>query len=222
MKVLFKKDFKVSAKMIFLSLLGFSFFLGMLAFMVEGYIVAQSLYASIVLLSTIGILNTIITEDDKYNTDMLFNSLPIERKTIVISKYLSMAVFPFIYGLSTFIISRAFELSDSMMFFLTPKNLFHFEGVVLSIAASFILLSFYLPIYYFSIEKARMIGQASLVIIFILPIAIMKFADNLGELSIINQYMKNISLNISLLALSVILYLISLQFSITIYNKREF
>lgn len=221
MKVLFKKDFTISTKMIFLSLIGFSFLFGMLAFMVESYIVAQSLYASIVLLSTIGILNTIITEDDKYNTDMLFNSLPIERKTIVISKYLSMAVFPFIYGLSTFIISRAFELSDSMMFYLTPKNLFHFEGMVFSIALSFIFLSFYLPLYYLSIEKARMIGGASLVIVFILPIAIMKFTDNLGDLSIVNQYMKNLSLNISLLAVSITLYLISLQFSIKIYNKKE-
>lgn len=218
MKVLFKKDFTVGIKLILFSLLGFSFWFGMLAHMMEGDFSAQILYMSIVLLSTIIIINAIATLDSKFNTDIIFNSLPIDRRTIVKSKYLSMGVLPFIYGIATFVFSRTFLLSDSFMFLFTPRNIFNFEAAIFAIAVSFIVLSFYLPIYYLSMEKAVAIGNAALLIVFLGPIVLLKYSDKIGDKWIMN----NFALSIAALVISLILFFISLQFSIKIYNKKEF
>lgn len=217
-KVLVKKDFTVAIKMILFSLLGFSFWFGALAHMMEGSFPAQSLYMSIVLLATLIIINDIANQDSKYNTDIIFNSLPIDRKTIVMSKYLSMGVLPFIYGGATFVFSRAFLLSDSLMFLFTPRNIFNLEAAILAIAGSFIVLSLYLPLYYLSIDKAKIASSSSLFIVFLAPILLIKFSDIIGERWIIN----NISLSIGALVISLVLFYISLNLSIKIYNKREF
>lgn len=216
--VLFKKDLTISVKSILL-FLAIEFLLGQMGYSMDSNIVAQSLYISIVILTTIGTLNVIAVQDEKHSTDMLFNSLSLERKTIVRSKYLSMGVLPFLYGIALFTMTRAYHLSGSMMLHFSPKTIFSLEMFIFSIGLSFIFLSIYLPMYYLSMEKAGTIGQIGMAIVFFIPVIIIKYIDKIGDISIMTG---NIISYMLFLGISLILYLISLQISIRIYKKREF
>lgn len=218
MMVLFKKDLLISIKIIVLILL-FNFFIGITLYTIDDNYAAQNRYFTMVSFSALSILTSIIVEDDKYNTAMLFNSLPIERKTIVKSKYLTMGVIPFLYGIFIYIVSRLYGLSNSIMFIFAARNLFSFNAMVYSIIMTIILLSLFLPVYFSSVEKSKKIGSVLVFLVVLYPFILIRL-DNGANASLFIYLFQKANI-VFLIATTIILYFLSMIFSISIYNKKE-
>lgn len=104
--------------------------------------------------------------DDKNKSEMVFNSLPIKRKDIVIAKYLSTVVFVLI-GLA---IAIGFTTILKFSGYAKFNRFMGIEDIIGVIASVTILSSIYFPIYFkLGYLKSRYINTAFLLAAFFIP-----------------------------------------------------
>jgi hypothetical protein len=156
--------------------------------------------------------------EDKNNSDMMLVSLPIQKKTIVLSKYVSVYVFAAYALLVNYVIHMAADLLH------IPDFSFPFtlEGIIGAAAAVTFLFSISFPlIFKFGFLKSRM---ANFILLFALvfggtaltnQIAPKQAAALIGERSDLEMMIFAV---ITLILLLVVSYFLSLSF----YRSREF
>ncbi|WP_058485023.1 ABC-2 transporter permease [Defluviitalea phaphyphila] len=163
--------------------------------------------------------------DDKNKSDILLNSLPLNRKTVVGAKYLSTFIFAAMAIVYYILITGVIKIFK-LPFKVYPVS---FESVVGALFSIVLVTSIYFPIF-FKIGYIR-----SRIINFILffggstvaGILISKLIENKNKTFIqgILQFLNNQS-NIQIVAeifvIMILLLVISYVFSLKFYRKREF
>jgi hypothetical protein len=153
--------------------------------------------------------------DDKNNAHLLLNSLPLSRKKIVLSRYLSLFVF--------FTISLGFCAVLGWISELIFSDFIHFsfpvEGVAAVLAAVLLMNSIGLPVFYtFGYSKARIVN----VILFIGIFNAFLFWESAGKF-IANFFNKgSLFSGYFVLNIAFFIYALSYVVSAKIYSKREF
>lgn len=151
---------------------------------------------------------TAMAYDEKNNWDRYALTMPLSRKDMVLSRYILGLIFSFI----------AFMISIASSFFLIKDSFV--ESITMNLGAlSFvwILMSIIFPIIFkFGIEKGRIL----LMMILFAPSMIVLFLSNYGiqlpDEETIKPYLYYLPIVI------IIIFILSLFISISIYNKKEF
>lgn len=180
----------------------------------------------IFLLSTftpvIFMLGTSLTYEDKFKSDILFNSLPLNRRTIVLAKYLSFIIY-YLIGIVFYFLS---------IFFLRFLN-FNItiqKADILVISLSLFAVSIYTGIslflyYSFGQNTARIFNFVFMVIIFGLFKEFVLSLKKHNLLSTITRYLQtlnNIQISFLLLFVSLVIITISLLISTKTYSNKDF
>lgn len=158
------------------------------------------------------------TRDDKNKSEIVLNSLPLNRAQIVMSKYISAFLFAtigIIYSVSVGFIAKTMGLLNT-----GSISLFNIVSVL---AFACIFSSIYLPMYFkFGGIRANQI----MVIVVIVSSAIPPLAyANRATLMKVYYYIiraTGLSLNLIILIVGLIMFLISIIVSTWIYNNRDF
>lgn len=163
--------------------------------------------------------------DDKNKSDILLNSLPISRNTIVVSKYVSAFVFSgisiVVYSLLTVIINLL-----KLPIKVSPITL---EGVIGILFAIVLMCGIYFPVY-FKIGYIKSKVYNFILIFGILFLTTTLLPAILGNKSkviiqILTKFFSSQSdliIAIKMLILIILFFSISCMISLNIYRKREF
>ncbi|NLU51670.1 MAG: ABC-2 transporter permease [Clostridiaceae bacterium] len=163
--------------------------------------------------------------DDKNKSDILLNSLPISRNTIVVSKYVSAFVFSgisiVVYSLLTVIINLL-----KLPIKVSPITL---EGVIGILFAIVLMCGIYFPVY-FKIGYIKSKVYNFILIFGILFLTTTLLPAILGDKSkviiqILTKFFSSQSdliIAIKMLILIILFFSISCMISLNIYRKREF
>lgn len=171
--------------------------------------------------------------DYKYNLDIMFNSLPVSRRDIVISKYIE-SIIVFILGLIITIIFTFGFRSVGVTGFTFIKNLIHlefvdklmtFQSITMSYLLSTILLiSIYFPIYFkFEYLKVRTIFNIASLIISFIPILLIKIIGDENTYKLINYLSKGsgVIVIVAVICILIIMLYISVKMSVKFYQSRD-
>jgi len=163
--------------------------------------------------------------DDKNNSEVLLNSLPISRNKIVLSKYISIFVFA-IVGILSMTIS-GFVLKSLGL--LNVSRMLKLEDVIGAITGLCFITFLYLPIYFkYGYIKAKMFNLILFAIAFGGPMLIGRALKGLEKPLWIDKFIKylgsqsDIEIGLFIMIIIITLGLISFGFSIMAYGKREF
>lgn len=170
------------------------------------------LYLVILITYTYLISITPFSYDVSSKTSYIMNSLPISRREIVVYKYLSV----FVYFVLTVVYAGVYLWIINT---LGIKNVdyFNFEMIKTAIPIIFISLSIVFPAYLrFEPKIAQIIHMVVFMTFFI---GIVNLAS-LGDSSMV-AYFELISKEIYILLISVVMYILSLLFSMKIYERRD-
>lgn len=167
------------------------------------------------------LLFTSMNYDELYNSEKLFNSFPIAKKDLVLSRYISTILMTLIISLlfSFFVIILGLSLKSGLelLMMLDIKNM------VLAISIVMILASIIIPIYYSKFTRMRNL-------IFFLPITIMAISNisntreriTLNNRQAIFNFLDKPLVVIIVLGISLIIYYLSYLISKKIYMKKEY
>ncbi|WP_432409381.1 ABC-2 transporter permease [Wukongibacter sp. M2B1] len=222
---LFLKDFYLIKKHLwFIMLYGFIIFF---LFNIQGEDVAQGLSYSVGI-TIIGytLMMYITAYDDKNNSEVFLNSLPISRSKIVFSRYLSILVFATIGILSMTIVGfvlKSFKLINSW------NGVIGFNDLIISSVGLCIVSFLYLPTYFkYGYIKAKIFNWILFAVGFGGPMLIKGFLKDLEKPLWIDVFIKYLNsqseftIGLLIMISIMILGLVSLVCSIIIYKKREF
>ncbi|GFZ33569.1 membrane protein [Clostridium zeae] len=158
--------------------------------------------------------------DDKNKSDIMLNSLPISRKDIVISKYLSIILYLVIGVCIAFIFTTAVK-------YLKLGNitrLMNLEDVLGCFISISFLCSIYYPIYFkFGYLKSRYISMFMLLVAFFVPTAIIEFIGKATNSNIL-QYLSTVPEGVFeffIILVLLFMLLISVFSSLKIYLNRD-
>lgn len=163
--------------------------------------------------------------DDKNNSEVILNSLPLSRITIVLSRYLSVFIFGII-GMLSMVLAGFILNSLNILNISTEMMTKSFIGGVVGLGGITFL---YLPIYFkFGYIKARMFNMVFFIIIFAGPMIIGKFLDKSEKPLWINKLIEYLAsqpdyiISLFIVGIAIMMGVISIIFSINMYRKREF
>ncbi|NLY46456.1 MAG: ABC-2 transporter permease [Tissierella sp.] len=218
MKTLIKKDVKIVGTLTNMMLILLGFMFGLLIVLIHENFIR-------ILLSSVGIFLMVgaaffkmLGHDYSKKTDMFLNSLPLDKEIIVASRYVTILIYVISSSLFLFIASHSYRgvFINNIVY---PINI---KEVINIISVSILIMAFYLPICYAKGEKNLRSNNASLFIT-IISILILKSSDNSRKT--LYSVIGNIDLSqvsLILIILSIIAYIVSLNFSIKLYKSQEF
>lgn len=158
--------------------------------------------------------------DEKNKSHIILNSLPLNRSTLVIAKYLSLFIYPIIY-------LTAILAFSNILRFLFPKLVpLNIIGILLSISFIGLAFSIYYPLY-FKIGR-KMLGIYRLFIwslLIIIPTVFDKMIKKV-PLSLVQDILNNIASNYKfyltlLFIIAICLIILSCMLSIKLYKNRD-
>lgn len=157
--------------------------------------------------------------DDKNKSEVVLNSFPIDRKDIVIGKYVALLIFIFISCISVFLLTNIIKglgvKPDGR-----PADIW---DIVAAMSLLLVFYSIYYPLY-FKLGDLRMFNSILWMLVFVGPTILGKIGRKLESKGLLKGMA---SLNIRQITLfafifSILIYYISLQISKKIYMTREF
>jgi len=171
--------------------------------------------------------------DYRYNVDTMFNSLPVNRRDIVFSKYIDSIVFLIfsiiIIAVFTFIFRSAgvsgFTNMNKLMHLDAINKLMNIQSITITyIVSTIFFISIYFPVY-FKFEYLKVKGIFALVgiVICIIPILFIKIIgiENIYKLiSYFSRVSKLVAVAFGICILFLIVY-ISVNLSVKIYERKE-
>lgn len=213
------KDIKLAQKMnIFIVI--YALFIAGMGFSVSNYLAASLFY--ILGMNILIFASVIYTNgfDDKYNTEIIFNSMPIDRKNIVRGKYIVLIIF-IIIGCGVIVLLT--NIIPLLGIIEGGKSADIWNAIFVT---SIVLLfySIYYPIYFRMGEGIRSFNAIIWVLVMVGPAILgksMKVLESAGYLEKVMSMDIN-TINIYFLGVSIIIYYLSMQVSERIYMKREF
>ncbi len=156
--------------------------------------------------------------DEKYKAQFILNSLPIKRRDIVLSKYLSV----FIYTIASFIIIGGIGGIIAVLHLPFNIGIIKLNVIKISFIASILMCSINFPLLFkFGYRKGKFIFT---VIYFGMFGVILSLFDKIDvELLKIYEFMNNNMTMINLISsiLVILIFITSIIISISIYNKRD-
>lgn len=207
-----------------------NFFLGYLGLIFMSLLMSEPPLSSIMLgyvlfMGLFLTLSIVLEREQKVDGDMILHSIPLDKKIIVTSRYISSLLFPSAHGLIIFIYSYVLQYTRGLRFtgFRMAGNI---QGIsiftlltVLSVVVIF--LSFYLPLYYSKYGKGKAHNIMAYFFLIILPAIVFKFKDNILNLEFV-KYINSLDKRMFTLmgfVGSIILYVASMEVSKKIYAK---
>ena len=220
MKHLVIKDFRV-LKLMNLAVIAICLAGGYMGISYENTLKTKFVYAFAILITTYLASILLSQQEVKNNSDIIINSLPIDRSLIVKSKYLFILIY---MCLSSLIVFLSSHVSGVIFPNNTPGVGADVFDILFIIGLALIFYSVYLLIYYFNIGKAQIFGQVFYLILVLAPAFLGRFGERIVSSSSFKYLMSlNFNFIISLLiAVGLIFYVISLNSSIKIYESKEF
>lgn len=173
----------------------------------------------------IGIIHSLLNhKDNNGDKDIVLNFLPIDKKIIVSSRYITILIYVLV---SSCLIYISFYLGKSRFIYRVLLSKGGIEEPTLSellwtVGINMLIWSIYLPIDYYFKNKFDEKDELFLVIVGVLILVArisMKLDNN------IYRFMNNINyqqLPFGLLMVSLLVYLLSIYISINIYKNKEF
>ncbi|HHV71831.1 MAG TPA: ABC-2 transporter permease [Clostridia bacterium] len=158
--------------------------------------------------------------ENKNNSDLMLNSLPIPRSRIVAAKYLSIFVF-LGWGMIIYLIVVKLFSMIKLPIEISPLSL---EDLIGAIFAVSFLNSIYLPIFFkFGYIKSRIINVFIFLLIFFgFSNGVKFFIDNQNNLSLFSKQATNFQLALGIIIAALVFFLISYFISLKFYKNREF
>jgi len=189
---------------------------------------SSSIFSSFVYaMGAIGIayimIMTVTSSEEKNDTDIILNSLPLRRWQIVCSKYLSIVVF---VGLGLLFMILAGYLFSILH--LPAPGPIHLSDIILAFCSVGLMGSIYFPIYYLLAGKwARTINLFLFLLVFFAPSWIVEYVKghmSKGEvLRLVQLIVQHADLlYLAGLGLILVLMIVSLWVSIRIYERKDF
>ncbi len=163
--------------------------------------------------------------DDKNNSDVMINSLPIKKSHIVAARYLSVFMF-IIVG----IIIMAFSgLLFTYLNIFDPPRLINFIDVIGALCGLGFITFTYLPIYFkFGYIKAKFFNLAIFGIVFVLPMTLTKLIKTtdkpkwVDDIVIFINNQSDYVIITYIVSFILLLGIVSFILSTNFYKKREF
>lgn len=217
---LIKKDLKLSGK-INIFIVVYALFIATMGLSMPVQTISTLLYIlGMIILIFVAVIYT-NGYDDKYKSEVVLNSFPIDRKDIVKGKYLMLIIF-IIIGCSSVII---FTNVISLMGIVGVNN--RTAGIwdaILVTNISLIFYSIYYPFYFRIGEGLRSFNIILWMLMAIGPAIINRLVNSLERLGYLEKILSiNLNrINIYLLIFSIGIYYISMQISKSIYINKEF
>ncbi|NAS32374.1 hypothetical protein GTQ40_15425 [Flavobacteriaceae bacterium R38] len=161
----------------------------------------------------------VFTGFNKNNRDLLFNSLPISKTSIVISKYFTTIIIGII-GLIISLIVHSIKIyfSDSLVWNINEE--LAFKTFAIPFTSILILTSLSLPVF-FKFKKINIWLVSFLISIFLTEVFAIRFWGIKSETFTIHLTEKEVVPFIILLLSTIALFLISLYISIHFYKKKD-
>lgn len=215
---LIKKDLILSKKMNIFGII-YALFVAAMGASQPDSIVSNLIYI-LVIIMLVFIFVIYTNGYDNYKSEMLFNSLQIDRRNIVRSKYLTLIIFTVSACGIVFLLSKSMYLFG----FTELDNSLSIQIAILIVSIVLIFYSIYYP-YYFKVgESIRSFNSVLWILTMIGPGALTKILKTSWGNEILTKLaaIDFNTINLYILALSLIMYYISLQISKGIYKRREF
>ncbi|MDD3840644.1 MAG: ABC-2 transporter permease [Clostridia bacterium] len=216
------KDLKLSIKMNFFTII-YGLFVSCVGISLAQHLLADTMYIlSIVIMVFI---MTIYTNgfEDRYNTQIVLNSFPINRDNIVMGKYLTLMAYIIINCIVIFVFTNILKAAG-----FAQGNTVSILNLIIAGCICLVFYSVYYPFYFKLGEGIRTFNQVLWAMMFILPAAISKIGKKMesngmlveiyNKLSTLNLY----SIALIVLILTLVMFYTSLQISKKLYRMREF
>lgn len=168
---LIKKELYLSRYVVFLMGL-FTHFFGSSIFLARDYFGAYIIFLIMNLLISFMVLGTNLKKDMEDKGDILMYSLPVNRRHIIMSKYLSISIYPIISSVVLYLYA-IFYRSQSMFNFLGDftgmNDRIGPELILFSIGACLLFVAIVIPMSYWLGRKATIIGPFLILLLLSLP-----------------------------------------------------
>ncbi len=221
---LFVKDFFLVKKHLWIAV----FYSFLIFFMFNGRGIESQTFVYTMGITMIGytLIMYITAYDDKNNSDILLNSLPVSKFTIVLSRYLSIFIFSLI-GAVSMIVAGAVLKSIGIIDLVRPMKLEDYIGALTALCTIGFI---YLPIYYkIGYVKAKMFNLLLFAAIgFGIPMLINTLLSNVPKPLWIDESVRfiisqsDLIIGIALLVFIFLLGIVSCFISLMFYKRREF
>ncbi len=216
---LIKKDFILSRKInIFVVI--YALFIAAMGLVMPDPLVSTFLYTLGML--TLIFITVIYTNgyDDKYKSEIVLNSLPIERENIVRAKYMTLILF-IIMSCSAVLIFTNIILKLGVVSIGKGASIWN---VIFATNISLIFYSIYYPIYFKVGEGLRSFNTILWILIAIGPSVLSKLMKGLNTTGYLEKIIAiDINrINIYVLIISLFMFYMSMKISEKIYRTREF
>ncbi|MFA6939851.1 MAG: ABC-2 transporter permease [Clostridiaceae bacterium] len=162
--------------------------------------------------------------DDKNKGEMIFNSMPIKRSSLVLGKYLDILFFIIFTGITLMISSEIMKtifISSSIKITGRAASI---SDVLYALIIVGIYFSVYLP-FYFKLGGSRLqlFNQISYMLFIMMPYIVLKVLTKFRASKIVS-FLININmdrLKIILIFMVILLFTLSIVISINIYKRRD-
>lgn len=216
---LIKKDLKLSIKVNIFAVI-YALFISATGLIADNSIAANLLYIiGIVILTFIAVIFT-NGYDDKNRSEVVFNSLPLDRRNIVRGKYISLLIFLLISSGAVILFTNILSIFE----ILDGGDSAGIQSAILAANIVLLFYSIYYPFYFKVGGGLRTFNAVLWIVLMIGPSMLGKGLKALDERGLLDRLMKidlN-TINLYLLVISIVIYYISLQISKRIYLRREF
>jgi len=216
---LIKKDLKLSIKVNIFAVI-YALFISATGLIAGNSIAANLLYIiGIVILTFIAVIFT-NGYDDKNRSEVVFNSLPLDRRNIVRGKYISLLIFLLISSGAVILFTNILSIFE----ILDGGDSAGIQSAILAANIVLLFYSIYYPFYFKVGGGLRTFNAVLWIVLMIGPSMLGKGLKALDERGLLDRLMKidlN-TINLYLLVISIVIYYISLQISKRIYMRREF
>lgn len=214
------KDFLIQKKSVLFSIVYCIF---VLVFFTRAEAFTQSVYIMAASAVSYLLLQGAGNADGKNNSDIILNSLPVNRQDIVLGKYLSLAA----YLAMGLIVTGLFGsiLPIGIHFYVRPIN---FVDITVAVFSVGIMGSIYLPLFFrFGNNIIRYVNVILFMLTFFLPGIIMEHLKKgqpsgiTGQLIDILKDVPGWSVMLAVFMIIVIIVTVSLFISLRIYNNKD-
>lgn len=163
--------------------------------------------------------------DDKSKADIVFNSLPIKREDIVISKYLAIVCF----GTFGILCSALLGLIGFYTGFPRVSRLISVNDIITVLVGGGIFAAVFYPLYFkYGMVKMKFANIILFLIFMFLPSYIVEYAEKNPNSAVVKQVISVVAnasewkINMLLAVVACIIVLISLLVSMRIYKNKDF
>jgi len=216
------KDILIQKKTIIFALLYAAF---VLAFFSTIFPSGFGLYVMSPMIITYLYITFAVQYDDKNNSEVILNSLPLKRSDIVISKYIST----FVFGSIGIICSILVDVIGKVTGLSTFIGSISLLNIVLVTSAICIFSSIFYPVYFkFGVAKMKIFTVVIFMIIFFVPMNVISYMSEnpnnvfVHEFNLFINNTSSLTINSLCIIIGLIFFMVSLRISIHIYNNKEF